>query len=418
MSRVHVPNRTPARLAVYRHTIAAVLTLCMSVKTFGQQVAPSRDQDTRTQIPTFLRDAFVTVNIGAIDQPFSQQQLEPGFHAASVTVPPVAVRVVLLGREFNRFLSAQASYLRPVNYVAYGAIAGPDVTGHHVRVNFGALTVTGRAPVRESLSVYGELGLGLTSRTGFDVSRASVVRDAHYASVVAGAGLEHRINRMWALTTGVTYWPGRSAVSQPRTLFASGGVRYTMRPLPETRVEANRDSDYVFPAHLLQIEYSSGIGYAINEFVSKTVPVFWGGRAKVGFGVATHYDQNVFHTRKVFALDLGVSAGGYKTRQNSDRFYTLSVYPLLRWFVMRPAAADVYVVYSLAGPTYISKTVLDDLDTGHRFTFQDFIGAGILAGRARHLNVGVKLNHYSNGNIFTHNAAVMIPLTISVGYAF
>jgi hypothetical protein len=31
--------------------------------------------------------------------------------------------------------------------------------------------------------------------------------------------------------------------------------------------------------------------------------------------------------------------------------------------------------------------------------------------------VGVKINHYSNGNIFTQNAGVKIPLTFSVGYA-
>ena len=43
---------------------------------------------------------------------------------------------------------------------------------------------------------------------------------------------------------------------------------------------------------------------------------------------------------------------------------------------------------------------------------------GVFAGRDRHLNVNVKINHFSNGNIFTQNAGVKIPLTFGVGYAF
>jgi hypothetical protein len=152
--------------------------------------------------------------------------------------------------------------------------------------------------------------------------------------------------------------------------------------------------------------------------VSKTVPIFWGGNAKVDFGIAPHYERNVFHARKVFALDVGTSAGFYRTRQNGDRFFTASIYPLFRWTFLRTQRADVYFNYSLAGPTYISKIVLDGLDTGRHFTFQDFMGIGMFAGTNRNLNLGVKINHYSNGNIFTQNAGVKIPLTFSVGYAF
>jgi hypothetical protein len=152
--------------------------------------------------------------------------------------------------------------------------------------------------------------------------------------------------------------------------------------------------------------------------VSRKVPIFWGGHAKVDFGIAPHYERNVFHTHKVFALDVGASAGFYKTREHDERFVTLSVYPLFRFTFLRARLADMYFAYSLAGPTYISKVVLDDLNTGHHFTFQDFMGIGWFAGANRNLNFGVKINHYSNGNIFTQNAGVKIPLTFSIGYAF
>jgi hypothetical protein len=381
--------------------------------------APARGQspDDRAQYPRLLRNSYVTINVGAIDQPFSQAQLQPGFHAASIEVPPVDVRVMLLGHEFTRILSVQGSYMRPLNYVTYTRVQPGDAGAHHVRVNFGAVTLKARVPLRNRWSAYAEGGLGFTSRTGFSVGDTVAVADTHYASAVAGGGIEYRVNPVWDLTAGITLSPGRSSVNQPRTVFTSGGFRYTMRPLPPDRVEANRSGGVIFPKQLLQVEYSSGTGYSVNDFVSKKVPIFWGGHAKVDFGIAPHYERNVFHTRRLFALDIGASAGFYKTRETDQRFTTLSVYPLFRFTFLRTRPADMYFAYSLAGPTYISKIVLDGLDTGRHFTFQDFMGIGWFIGRERNLNVGVKINHYSNGNIFTQNAGVKIPLTFSVGYA-
>ena len=351
--------------------------------------------------------------------PFTQQQLQPGFRAASVDVPHAAVRVMLFGHELNRFLSAQASYMRPVAFITYHNINGaPGTEHHHVRVNYGGVTLKARAPIGGRVSIYGEGGFGLTSRTGFRITGAPAVTDAHYSSVLAGGGIDYDLSRAWSLTGGVTYLPGKRGIDQPRTFFSSGGFRYTMRAIPQERLEAIRRAGFVFPKQVIQLEYSTGIGYAINDFVSTNVPIFWGGDVQVDSGVAPHYERNVFHTRKLFSLDAGASAGVYRTRDRKERFYTLSIYPLLRFTFLRTAPADLYFAYSLAGPTYISKTLLDGLDTGHHFTFQDFMGLGVFAGKNRNLNAGVKINHYSNGNVFTQNAGVMIPLTFSVGYAF
>ena len=57
-------------------------------------------------------------------------------------------------------------------------------------------------------------------------------------------------------------------------------------------------------------------------------------------------------------------------------------------------------------------------DLGSRFTFQDFMGAGVLVGGARTIALGVKVNHYSNGNVFPENAGVMVPVTFTAGWAF
>jgi hypothetical protein len=393
--------------------VAAAVLLCARGEVCAQTA-----EDTRTQYPALLQNSFISINVGAIDQPFSQAQLEPGFHASAIDVPRMDVRVMLIGHEFNRFVSAQASYMRPLNYVSYTSVRPGDVDRHHVRVNFGAVTLRSRVPVGGRWSAYGEGGLGFTSRTGFSLGDTLVVTDAHYASLLLGGGADYRLTPSWDLTAGVTLSPGRDEVRQPDTLFYSTGFRYTVRPLAAERVNANRDAGVIFPRHLIQVEYSSGTGYGVNDFVSRTVPIFWGGHAQVDFGIAPHYERNVFHTRKVFALDVGASAGLYKTRHNDERFVTLSVYPLFRFTFLRARLADMYFAYSLAGPTYISKVILDDLNTGRHFTFQDFMGIGWFAGADRNLAIGVKINHYSNGNIFTQNAGVKIPLTFSIGYAF
>ena len=66
----------------------------------------------------------------------------------------------------------------------------------------------------------------------------------------------------------------------------------------------------------------------------------------------------------------------------------------------------------------ISQSVIDNQNTGARFTFQDFMGIGMLLGRDHRLNAEIGIKHYSNGNLFTSNASVKVPLTFSIGYTF
>jgi Lipid A 3-O-deacylase (PagL) len=395
-----------------------VLTL-MAVLIGSGGLAAQSANDTRTQYPRLLANSYASLSVGAVDYLFTPHQLQPGFRVGSIDTPHLTARVVLFGHEFNRFVSVQGSYTRPVKYVSYQNVNGaPGTDHHHVRVNFGSVTLKTSAPIAKRLWLYGEGGLGITSRTGFVIAGVPAVTDAHFSSLVVGGGFDYHLNRRWDLTAGLTYSPGRASVDQRRSILSSGGVRYTMRALDAVQVAASRDSGFIFPRQVIQMEYSFGSVYSVNDFVSTKVPIFWGGNAKVDIGVAPHYERNVFHTRRIFALDFGTSAGVYMTRQKDDRFFTASVYPLFRFTFLHARWADVYFAYSVAGPTYISKVLLDNLDTGRHFTFQDFMGIGLFAGSKRHLNLGVKINHFSNGNIFTQNAGVTVPLTVSAGYAF
>ena len=309
--------------------------------------------------------------------------------------------------------------MRPVNWVEYDNINGYGYK-HYVWMNIAGLTFKSRLPVTKQISVYGEGGLSIITRKGFKWGDQAVVKDANYASVLLGGGFQYRLNENWDLKLSGTYSPPNSKVKQPHMVFYSTGFNYNMRPLPEARVTKNSDKRYIFPKQLIQVGYSTNrYSYAANDFVSKgTIPIFWGGEAEVAQGLSIHYQRNIFHGRKLFSLDWGTSFSFWQSKIKKDKFYTISIFPLFRFTFLRTNPADLYFYYSVAGPTFISKATIDDVNTGKHFTFQDLMGIGTFAGKNRNINAEVRIGHYSNGNIFPYNEGVKVPLTFNLGYTF
>jgi hypothetical protein len=274
-------------------------------------------------------------------------------------------------------------------------------------------------PLSQKVSAYVEGGLGVTSRSGFVINGTPVLQDAHFAAGLVGAGLSYQVTPEIDLLFGATYSPGRKSFAQPSTRLYTSGFRFHMNPLPPAVVERNRREGYIFPENVLRIGYTTNLGgYSLNTFFSENLPIFWGGKVETRRGFTVDYQRNVFHTRNRFAFDLGASASYWKSQDNHEIFRTASFYPLFRFFLGRTDNADLYVCYSLAGPSYISATKIDGREIGERFTFQDFMGFGTFFGKGRHYNAELGIKHYSNGNIFTRNASVKIPLTMTVGLTF
>ena len=146
--------------------------------------------------------------------------------------------------------------------------------------------------------------------------------------------------------------------------------------------------------------------------------LFWGGEAEVMSGLSISYQRNLFHAVQVFSFDWGINVSIWKSNLDQEKFYTLSIFPVLRFTFFRSNPADFYLFYSVAGPTYISKTKMDLKHMGSHFTFQDNMGLGTYFGKQRNYNTEIRIGHYSNGNIYPENASVKIPLTINVGYSF
>jgi hypothetical protein len=309
--------------------------------------------------------------------------------------------------------------MRPVQWVKYRNVNG-DGAEHSVWMNVAGATVRPRLPVSPKFSIYGEAGLAIVTRKGFSISGSPVVPDYNRAGLLTGAGIVYDWNDRWNLIAGVASASGSSEFQQPRTTFVSGGFNYIMRPLRPEALERNSDSDFVFPENMVQIGYSSSAtGFGANNLVSKgRVPVFWAGDVNVARGVSVNYQRNAFHTRRTFSLDWGVGISSWKSQKIGESFVTAALYPVFEFAPVRTGSMDFYFRYSLAGPAYISKSVIDGAVTGKHFTFQDFMGFGFFAGPRRKLNTEVRIVHYSNGNIFPHNPGITVPLNLNVGYTF
>lgn len=409
------------------HSTFFISFLCFSSTLFSQ--------DERAQLPAGLRNAYFGASVGAIDYDFSQAQIRtaPGYTFQSVDVTHPAVRLVLYGYEFNKYLSAQLTYMRPVNWVFYwheNANNTPaTLERNSVWMNVGGLTLRPELPLTDKISLYGEFGLGVVTRHGFgekDDTTKPYVSNANYATVLSAAGVSYHLNNKWRLLLSATVSPKNEKADQPATSFISAGFNYKLQPISEKSLEDGKQLGMIHPKQWLQIGYTSNaFGYGINNSLESAC-VFWGGDAEVYQGLTLNYQRNIFHTKQAFSMDWGISTSIWQSKgmgsglsnPNKENFFTLSIYPVLRYNFLHAKEMDAYFYYSVAGPSYISKQFIDGADMGGRFTFQDNTGIGLFFGEKRNFNAELKIGHYSNGNVLPRNAAVKVPLSLNVGYAF
>jgi opacity protein-like surface antigen len=382
-------------------------------------ITKSIAQDKRAQLPGFLTRTSLTLNIGYINYPFTQSQLEPGFRSSSVHIPHVGVNLAALCYRVKENTEVRLLYMRPVNWVQYKNVNG-DNSFHSVFLNWLALTVKSGVRVHNKFLFYGEVGPALFTRLATLKEDSVILKGATYITGLFGAGAEYALNKKWSFRTGFLYSPSSNKSKQPGTVFISGGATFNIQPLAEKVVQRNSNSGYIFPNHQLQVSYTSNFaGYSVNRFFGEgAVPVFWTGDIRIRKGFAVQYQQNIFHGRKLFSLDWGSSISLWQSETDKQNFFTLSVFPVFRFVLLHTKPFDFYFDYSAAGPSYISKVDIDNKNSGKHFTFQDFMGIGIFAGKQRQFTTGVKIQHYSNGNIFTANPGLQIPLTFNAGYNF
>ena len=92
-----------------RTTLLGALLVCAARCASAQDTpTPAAATDYRTQYPAFMTNSYFTFTVGSIGYLFSNTQLEPGFQAASIDKPRLAVRADFFGHENQRICLGEA----------------------------------------------------------------------------------------------------------------------------------------------------------------------------------------------------------------------------------------------------------------------------------------------------------------------
>lgn len=163
------------------------------------------------------------------------------------------------------------------------------------------------------------------------------------------------------------------------------------------------------------------VGYANRNFWNPNPPrppspFFWRASTHADQGFMLMYLHRIKHSKRYFGANWGFDLGnwwhGSQHQMSGSAFFDFRVWPInLPYF-------SPYLEYSVAGITLLSKEYFAGSHLGTNFLFQDFMGVGARFGRGKHLELSLKIVHYSNGDTFTINPGFDVPVVMMLGYAF
>ena len=379
----------------------------------------------KSELSPFLSKSYFSFNFGGIYYPYSNENLKEGYTSSGTKMNAFSARL-LLGYKLSNNMALQFGVIRPASWFSFKDIEY-KVQESSVWLNAWTISLKQNINVFKKTDFFIELGVANTSRVGIYNNDTPIYESVRYISSVLGTGIQYRLNEKWDLMLMTTYLPESISNNQPYTFQSTFGAKYNLKQVPKNLAEKYlSDKSYFFPKQFVNIGYGSGnLGFFTNRFFSAKakagnyeslgIPIFWHGDVLAKSVFSLTYQRTAFRTKQYFSLDWGVSFTFFDTASKSS-LYALSIFPVLRFYLFRTKGMDFYTNYSVIGPTYISKSTIDGIKTGTEFTYQDFMGIGAFFGSSKQYNLDVKIMHYSNGNIFTQNAGVAIPLVFSFGY--
>lgn len=298
-----------------------------------------------------------------------------------------------------------------------------------VWVNIWTLSLKQNINLSDAWSIFGEFGVANQTRLGFKINDVTIYDNAHFINLIYGFGLNYRLNEKWKLSMNSTFLPESQKRNQPSVSQVALGFEYHINKLDEIKAKQLADNSYFFPNNIIQFSYgTSRIGFGVNRFFGMSlqvgnfesfgIPIFWVGDVKAANTFSVTYERLALRTEKTFSLDWGASVTAFNTVNSNDYIFAFSIFPTLRFYLSRKADYDLYASYSIIGPTFITKSNIDNLGTGPNSIFQDKMGIGMFFGEKRTYNFELRIMHYSNGNIFNDNYGVAIPIQFTLGKTF
>lgn len=395
----------------------------ITINFYGQ-----KEKRPTTQLSNFLSKSYFSVNLGGVFYPFSNNNLVDGYATDSFSKNAFSGRF-LLGYKIKPDLAVQFGVMRPASWFKYTNVNNIGYE-RSVWINVWSLSLKKNFILNNKLSLFAEAGIANATRVGFSINDKVIYNDAHLANLIYGFGANYKLSEEWRLSLNSTFLPKVKKQNQPSISQVSLGFEYHLQQIPkDTAVAYKNDDSYYFPKSMLQISYgTSAVGFGVNKFFGMSlkvgnyesfgIPVFWVGDVKATNSFSITYQKTAFRSKKTFSLDWGVSATSFQTEPNKENVFAFSIFPVLRFYLLRKNGFDLYTNYSVIGPTFITKKEMNGLDTGAHITYQDAMGLGMFFGKKRAYNFELRIMHYSNGNIFTNNVGVAIPLQFTLGRTF
>jgi hypothetical protein len=384
-------------------------------------------ENPKTKFTNFLANSYYSLNFGGIFYPFSNANLIDGYQTETFSRNWFSGRL-LLGHKVTDDLSLQFGTMRPASWFKYDNVNNIGYE-RSVWINAWSLSLKKDFKIYDKTSFYAEAGIANLTRFGFSIEDQVIYEDAHFASLIYGFGLQHRLNDKWRLSLSGTFLPKAIKHNQPSISQATLGFEYHLQQLDDKTAEAFANNGYFFPKNIFQVSYGTGaLGFGVNQFFAMSlsvgnfesfgVPVFWVGAVRAQHAFSLTYQRLIFRSEKIFSLDWGASITYFQSELGQSNVFAFSVFPVLRFYLLRKKAFDFYTNYSIIGPAFITKSDIDGFKSGPKVTYHDTMGFGLFFGKDRKYNFELRLMHYSNGNIFTRNDGVAIPLQFTFGKTF
>jgi len=395
-----------------------IIALAIMLITLSTQAA----QDPRRQLPSFFYHSYIGLNIGYSKINYTNKQLASGYQAFKIENQSAGARI-FIGHYFTPYLAAQLSLMRPFLWTYYSEIVGDHAPENRNSVwtsLFGLLTLKPTWRINDRWWLYGEGGLGWISRHGFtrnafDGNHFPLVESGEVFTPIWGGGLSYRVSGEWFLDASVIYTPSVHSLHQPNSFYAAFGFMHYFLPPCSCPDDSDTGPVYIFPRNVIEVGYFNRhlINWEANKYVSAPyVPIFWDGRIKTENGVSVMYERNFFHTRRLFSLHWGASVSHWVSRELRNQYFAFSIFPAIRFWLIRGKYADFYFTYSVAGPTILTRRVIDNQSTSKHFTFQDFLGFAKLD-----LEKDDTLTLYESGEVLSRGS-LKNPLIVVANYIF
>jgi hypothetical protein len=398
------------------------LILVSSFPVFSQE-----EGSEKTKFTKFLSKSYYSINFGGVFYPFSNDNLIDGFATETFSRNWFSGRL-LLGHKLTDDLSVQFGTMRPASWFKYDNVnnIGYD---RSVWINAWSLSLKKDFKLHDNTSFYAEAGIANLTRFGFSINDQVIYEDAHFASLLYGFGVQHRLSDKWRLSLNGTFLPKSTKHNQPSISQVSLGFEFHLQQVEDAKAKEYANNGYFFPNNILQVSYgTSAIGFGVNRFFGMSlkvgdfesfgIPIFWVGKVKAKHTLSVTYQRLIFRTEKIFSLDWGASVTAFQSELTNENVFAFSIFPTLRFYILRKKGFDFYANYSIIGPTFLTISDIDGLKSGPKITYQDTMGFGVFFGKERKYNFELRIMHYSNGNIFTRNDGVAIPLQFTLGKTF